>query len=1281
MIKWNLIIFISYIIFQYFILSKKNLQNTFFENNQPNEKSNVTCPENCKDGLCDNITLKCDSCIDGYYKDNCSEPCPTKKCLQCVQDNGKCTICKDELIIIDNFCCEKICIKCNDTGCTECDDIKYGLKCNNCPDNCYYNESEKKRKCEQESGNCYSCISGKYSLKCEQNCNEGCDLSKKNCDMNDGTCECKNGYYGDKCENICNDNCEQCDSKNGTCYKCKEGFYPLDKDCIQCPENCEGECPEGKCLKCKDGFFGEICNKKCSIFCKDNICNQTDGLCFDCINHFSKESNCSECINNYDKETNCTKCKSHYDITTECIYCSGNYNISQDCKACINKYDITQDCNSCLYNYDISTECVNCTENYDITQDCKYCLKNYDITTNCEYCINHYNETTSCNLCDEHFTLESDCTQCEAHFTLESDCTKCEAHFTLDSDCTQCEINYDISTNCTSCINQFDYSTNCQDCLKGFYGDNCNEECEKGCNTTINNCKKENGYCEECYLSYYGEKCENKSEIEHCISFNKENGECLKCEETYYLTDKKCEACSINCNNSLCEDYTGRCLSCASFDIYGEKCEKKCSKFCNSFEGNFICDRNNGECFNGCINTGNFLNKQCTECTPGYYPNEGGCYNTCSIHCQDEACSQEDGSCINCETGFWDEKCNTRCNSTTCKKACDKSTGFCFECNDGWYKDPQKDCQKCPVLCTKCINGTYCDECIEERYGHQCEDICSDHCKDHQCDINGNCECKNNYYGEKCSLSCDGCTDKGCYDESGICIDHYCKKNYFDPRMCDKNCGDNCGGDKMCDLYTGECTSCQGNNWGINCEKKCSEECENDGRVDCCYVKENPYPNGINIDIIEHKRINNLGEEQDEFYLFKINLGGYDLTILADFETNSPLVIFDSSIPIKKSDTEIYNISIDTKYNSSNSNSVYINDKSDSAYYAYDGFFLIKERSAKDRLIIDKNTFNNFSFLICEEYKLEKDFDSAGKINGIVGLGLRNYFTENIFWTNLKNKIPKNIIIKSIDENKKKSIYIGDYNEDIRKSFSKLSTMEILNNNEIQMNKTIQYETGFRGIAYSLRKAYEYQYDKRVILNNRIETTIVFNNLYKQFFEKIYFGELFDNGCYYRSVQGGEGEYYCDIGKQKAVQNLPKLGLIMGDYIYYLSYNFLYKESNQFITFIIKLHGQSQQKIELGKSFFNEFSVVYNNGNETLNFFGDIKKLNVPLRNPSNLLNIDEDILTPGGWVTLIIFSTSLFIIICYLSKYCLSKNNNDDSEDDETEEDDDEALIDDTLE
>ena len=110
------------------------------------------------------------------------------------------------------------------------------------------------------------------------------------------------------------------------------------------------------------------------------------------------------------------------------------------------------------------------------------------------------------------------------------------------------------------------------------------------------------------------------------------------------------------------------------------------------------------------------------------------------------------------------------------------------------------------------------------------------------------------------------------------------------------------------------------------------------------------------------------------------------------------------------------------------------------------------------------------------------------------------------------------------------------------------------------------------------------------------------------------------------------------------------------------------------------MHGQGQQKIELGKSFFNEFSIIYNNGNETLNFYGDIKKLNVPLKDPSNLLNIDSDIFTPGGWVTLIVFITVIIIIFCYLIKYCGEKTDNEDEEDDDMDYEDD-SLIDDTLE
>ena len=183
-------------------------------------------------------TKKCDSCIEGYYTDNCTEQCPTKNCKECSQDNGDCNICKDGFNLIDKYCCKEICEKCDDNGCTECKDkTKYGLECEDCPLNCYYKDQE--RKCDQNSGNCFSCINGKTGIKCDQNCNEGCNLTQKNCDMIDGKCDCLQGFYGETCENKCDENCINCDSTNGKCNECKSGFYPIDKNCLQCPENCD----------------------------------------------------------------------------------------------------------------------------------------------------------------------------------------------------------------------------------------------------------------------------------------------------------------------------------------------------------------------------------------------------------------------------------------------------------------------------------------------------------------------------------------------------------------------------------------------------------------------------------------------------------------------------------------------------------------------------------------------------------------------------------------------------------------------------------------------------------------------------------------------------------------------------------------------------------------------------------------------------------------------------------------------------------------------------------
>ena len=1229
-----LFFFISIIIL---IESKKSKFSIFVEETI----NEVECPENCFENKCDNKTLKCDSCKNGFYADDCSKECLTKFCEKCNQKTGVCIVCDSDHVLRDGNCCNSVCKTCNEKGCLECiSSNQFGQKCDNCSDNCN-SENIEGRVCSPNDGKCFSCNKGFKGDYCNEKCSDGCNLDTNNCNQENGQCDCKNGYFGKTCEENCDEHCIDCDSEDGTCRECESGYY-IDLNnktkCIPCPE---------KCI--------------------NHQCDQQTGEC-DCINHYSKESNCTECENFYD--------------------------LDKDCKECMNKYDAKSNCTKCLEHYNISTSCTKCENHYSLYNNCESCIINYDEATECTTCINHYN--------------------------ISTDCKECELYYDKDKYCNECEEHYNISANCENCSNYFDIDSNCQNCLLGYYGFECEKKCNEGCNLTISNCEQTDGkcfcrtgyygyYCDQtcnencvgeppcdpisgiCYKCkdiYYGPKCENKTEIEHCIRVNKEDGKCLECESTYYLIENTCRECSLHCIDQLCEDKTGKCYNCSNLYEYGDFCNLNCSKFCNENGGNYICDRETAICNNDCIPTGNFTDKKCNKCEQGFYPIDEGCTLQCSENCDDIAsCKEEDGSCGSCKLGFWGDKCTEECSNLCNKNGCNKETGKCVNCIDGYFLDENNNCTECPKNCTICNSLDDCTHCIDGTYGSACQKMCSIHCEGSTCAKDGKCVCENKYYGPLCENNCIGCSDNGCQDKDGICKDHYCIDNYYDSRMCNETCSENCE-NKKCDIFTGECISCADNKWGPYCNYTCSSECKDDGRLDCCYIKryEHEKSKGLEIKISYNTdNINNINnnknikDEQYEFNFINIILGGYHLKILVDFETNSPLVIFDNDTKISPIESEIYNININKEYRSSTTDC--IKGESTSTIFTYDGFVLTKEINAKDTLII-KNTdflFGNFSFLICQDFRIEKDFDNAGQIDGIVGLGLRNHFTENLFYIN-KGTFPKNILLRNIENKKTHSIYFGDYPEEIKKSFSKLSTMIIDNKKDITMDNLISFETKFTGIAYSLRKAYHYQYEKKVILNNRLETSIIFNNLYKQFFEKIYFGDLYENGCYFKTLQGGEGEYYCDTNKGTEIQNLPKLGLILGDYIYYLSQDFLFKKSEDYFTFLIKLHGQGQQKIELGKSFFNEFSVIYNNGNETLNFFGDIKKLNVPLRDPSNLLNIDSDLFTPGGWVSLIVFITAFIIIFCYLIKYCGEKRDNVDDEEDDIDYEED-TLIDDTLE
>ena len=1307
MIKSILSIFLLFLIELYFIESK----NLLLSNDIVKEENNLDyiindesdCPENCLDNKCNNETKVCDECKNGYYGDQCISKCPTKYCIICKQDNGECTNCDNSYILIDKLCCNDYCNKCDDSGCLECKESdKFGKECNkNCPEDCEYN-SELLRKCDQASGKCYSCKLGKKGEECKENCNDGCNLEIGNCNKDNGQCKCKDGYYGETCDGKCDENCVECNKENGECLKCKERFYPYGNRC--CPENCDGDCPEGKCLKCKgEIYYGDYCENECSKNCKYKTCEKSSGYC-PCIEHYTQQSNCTECEAHFDIETNCENCTGNYDIKSNCNSCKLNYDPDNNCDRCIFHFNMSTDCKECENHYSITSYCQECEENYEKSKDCKECKDNFDINSNCKKCITGYYGDkcdkkcyegcdTSISNCDQ---KEGECENCligyfnkycnekcyEGCDTTKKNCNK------EDGKCENCLIGYFNDFCNEKCNEGCDISKKncnkedgkCEFCLIGYFNDFCSEKCHKYCKNISNICDSRTGKCIECEDGYYGDMCDKKTDIPNCIKVEQDTGNCLKCEDTYYLRKNKCERCSTNCTNQKCEDNTGNCESCKDLDSFGDFCEKKCSRFCNKTE-NYICKRDTGECLNNC-SMGFFSDIQCTQCQSGYYPQDEGCTQECSENCDNRlSCSQIDGSC-SCKKGYWGKICDKVC-SELCKRGECTPSGECQECVDGYYKENTK-CKICPTNCNTCLDAERCTSCKDGKYGsNKCDRNCSSHCEGRTCEINGKCNCDSKFYGETCDLECKGCSANGCEDKTGICVDHFCLDSFYDARMCNKTCSENCL-DKKCDIFTGECISCENNKWGKFCNKTCSSDCKDDGRTDCCFIKENRFSKGIKIDISYKATDNNDNlkeEEQNEFSFINIKLGGKELKILIDFETNSPLVIFDDDTQITPIESEIYSINLEKKYKSSESKSCILGDSFNN-YYEYDGFFLTKEKSAKDTLTLSdyENSFNNFPFLICQEYKIDRDFDNAGKINGLVGLSLRNYFTENLFYNN-ETIFPKNILTRTVKEGTKKaiSLFFGDYQPEIKASFSKLSTMIIENKQDIIMDKLISFETKFTGIAYSLRKAYHYQYDKKVILNSRGETTIIFNNLYKQFFEKIYFGDLINNGCFLKTFQGGEGEYYCEKSQKSKIQNLPKLGLILGDYIYYLSHEFLYKESEDYYTFLIKMHGQGQQKIELGKSFFNEFSVVYNNGNETLNFFGDVKKLNVPLRDPSNLLNIDSDIFTPGGWVTLIIFITVLIIIFCYLIKYCGEKTDNDEEEDDIDYEED--SLIDETLE
>ncbi|XP_059173385.1 multiple epidermal growth factor-like domains protein 11 [Physella acuta] len=325
--------------------------------------------------------------------------------------------------------------------------------------------------CEVETYGDYICTSRKYGLECAKTCN--CNDPTETCFVATGGCrsgcaagyqgegcleECDITYYGLNCAQSCSSNCRDqlCNNVNGTCYNCYIG-----KQGALCDQDCNAT------------FYGQNCTQRCSTNCTNQLCNNVDGTCNSCVP--GKQGRFCD------------------------LSCEGTYygqNCAQRCGiTCAHQLCniIDGTCNSCVPGKQGS-----------------YCDQDCD--------AKHYGENCS-NICN-------------------TNCTN--------------QLCNNINGVCNSCVPGKKGNFCDQDCNATYYGLNCSQRCSTNCTNQL--CDRASGNCSTCIYGNSGPKCDLKCDVHHY-------GEnCLY-------------NCSTNCIDSVCDSFTGECSSCVR-GFQGPHCEK-----------------------------------------------------------------------------------------------------------------------------------------------------------------------------------------------------------------------------------------------------------------------------------------------------------------------------------------------------------------------------------------------------------------------------------------------------------------------------------------------------------------------------------------------------------------------------------------------------------------------------------------------------------------------------------------------------------------------------------
>ena len=367
-------------------------------------------------------------------------------------------------------------------------------------------------------------------------------------------------------------------------------------------------------------------------------------------------------------------------------------------------------------------------------------------------------------------------------------------------------------------------------------------------------------------------------------------------------------SCKENENNcSVCNPVTNLCLKCIYSEIYEPDLEGGCipsnkcqigknyctecsydSKLCNVCDSGFFPDENGGCSFaNNCKIS---LNGECLECKENYIliQNKNFCkykYSDDLLYCKNIDINT--GFCNLCEDNYFLNIGDKHCTQT---ENCLKSTfGTCQECISGFYlsKIDDKCIESTNELkgCKISLDGKSCDECQENFYFIENENICNEinYCKKINNTENNCIECIDNYYLTKYQDAC--VTEKNCINGDknfGIC--KKCPENFYlvlNDFKCKSNTENN--NFKNCEIVEKKCTKCAiyyqltddgkctdsfdcaigengicilcKENYFLTLDNKCTkvENCIYMGRysMGCLECAENYYYNGIELKCVE----------------------------------------------------------------------------------------------------------------------------------------------------------------------------------------------------------------------------------------------------------------------------------------------------------------------------------------------------------------------------------------------------------------------------------------------